>query len=107
MLRQIDKILGRCFEYKLNRNLQGGALLDSVSQYPILEADHSKDDFKIFEKLLNLKFTQTEKYPHLLSVKNCFIRGSVVSFIQTKRNTNNISALTLLYYRFMPKFYSN
>ena len=32
------------------------------------------------EHLLNLK---KEKYPHLLSVKNCFIRGSVVSKLKT------------------------
>ena len=32
------------------------------------------------EHVLNLK---KEKYPHLLSVKNCFIRGSVVSKLKT------------------------
>ena len=29
-------------------------------------------------KLTDVSVTDPEKYPHMLSVKNCFIRGSVV-----------------------------
>lgn len=33
-------------------------------------------------KLTDISVTDPEKYPHMLSVKNCFIRGSVVRYIQ-------------------------
>ena len=29
-------------------------------------------------KLTDISVTDPDKYPHMLSVKNCFIRGSVV-----------------------------
>uniref|UniRef100_A0A0G4F6N8 U6 snRNA-associated Sm-like protein LSm2 n=1 Tax=Chromera velia CCMP2878 TaxID=1169474 RepID=A0A0G4F6N8_9ALVE len=32
-------------------------------------------------KLNNVQVNDPEKYPHLLSVKNCFIRGSVVRYL--------------------------
>uniref|UniRef100_A0A8C6KTK5 Smx5 n=1 Tax=Nothobranchius furzeri TaxID=105023 RepID=A0A8C6KTK5_NOTFU len=33
-------------------------------------------------KLTDISVTDPEKYPHMLSVKNCFIRGSVVRYVQ-------------------------
>ncbi|KAJ0032153.1 hypothetical protein NQD34_002234 [Periophthalmus magnuspinnatus] len=33
-------------------------------------------------KLTDINVTDPEKYPHMLSVKNCFIRGSVVRYVQ-------------------------
>jgi U6 snRNA-associated Sm-like protein LSm2 len=33
-------------------------------------------------KLVDISVQDTEKHPHMLSVKNCFIRGSVVRYIQ-------------------------
>eukprot|EP00729_Bicosta_minor_P020522 gene20522-biopygen13407 len=33
-------------------------------------------------KLLNISVVEPEKYPHMMSVKNCFIRGSVVRYVQ-------------------------
>ena len=33
-------------------------------------------------KLEDISVANAELYPHLLSVKNCFIRGSVVRYIQ-------------------------
>eukprot|EP00386_Alphamonas_edax_P005471 GDKI01017639.1.p2 GENE.GDKI01017639.1~~GDKI01017639.1.p2 ORF type:complete len:101 (-),score=43.65 GDKI01017639.1:177-479(-) len=41
---------------------------------------HSVDQF-LNVKLNNVSVNDPEKYPHLLSVKNCFIRGSVVRYI--------------------------
>uniref|UniRef100_A0A8B9KTS2 Smx5 n=1 Tax=Astyanax mexicanus TaxID=7994 RepID=A0A8B9KTS2_ASTMX len=43
--------------------------------------------FFVFLQYLNIKLTDIsvtdpEKYPHMLSVKNCFIRGSVVRYVQ-------------------------
>ncbi|KAF9097044.1 U6 snRNA-associated Sm-like protein LSm2 [Mortierella sp. AM989] len=33
-------------------------------------------------KLDNIKVVDEERYPHMLAVKNCFIRGSVVRYVQ-------------------------
>ena len=38
---------------------------------------HSVDQY-LNIKLTDVSVTDPEKYPHMLSVKNCFIRGSVV-----------------------------
>ncbi|VDO93529.1 unnamed protein product [Soboliphyme baturini] len=42
---------------------------------------HSVDQF-LNIKLTDISVTDAEKYPHMLSVKNCFIRGSVVRYVQ-------------------------
>ncbi|KAI7832916.1 AmphiBrf43 [Kickxella alabastrina] len=41
----------------------------------------SVDQFLNF-KLKDISITDEERYPHMLSVKNCFIRGSVVRYVQ-------------------------
>ncbi|KAL1921416.1 uncharacterized protein VTP21DRAFT_11132 [Calcarisporiella thermophila] len=33
-------------------------------------------------KLDNIRVADESKYPHMISVKNCFIRGSVVRYVQ-------------------------
>ncbi|KAL8602110.1 U6 snRNA-associated Sm-like protein LSm2 [Nucella lapillus] len=33
-------------------------------------------------KLTDISVTDPDKYPHMLSVKSCFIRGSVVRYVQ-------------------------
>jgi len=43
--------------------------LDSVDQFLNL-------------KLSNIQVLNEERYPHMLSVKNCFVRGSVVRYVQ-------------------------
>ncbi|KAH9365491.1 hypothetical protein HPB48_019917 [Haemaphysalis longicornis] len=42
---------------------------------------HSVDQY-LNIKLTDISVTDTDKYPHMLSVKNCFIRGSVVRYVQ-------------------------
>nr|XP_055182161.1 uncharacterized protein LOC129510209 [Nyctereutes procyonoides] len=42
---------------------------------------HSVDQY-LNIKLTDISVTDPEKYPHMLSVKNCFIRGSVVHYVQ-------------------------
>ena len=42
---------------------------------------HSIDQY-LNIKLEDISVANAELYPHLLSVKNCFIRGSVVRYIQ-------------------------
>ncbi|GFE54574.1 U6 snRNA-associated Sm-like protein [Babesia ovis] len=41
---------------------------------------HSVDQYLNF-KLSNVAANDTERYPHLLSVVNCFVRGSVVRYV--------------------------
>uniref|UniRef100_A0A8C6ID75 U6 snRNA-associated Sm-like protein LSm2 n=1 Tax=Mus spicilegus TaxID=10103 RepID=A0A8C6ID75_MUSSI len=42
---------------------------------------HSVDQY-LNIKLTDISVTDPEKYPHMLSVKNCFIMGSVVRYVQ-------------------------
>merc|ERR1712027_145330 len=42
---------------------------------------HSVDQF-LNIKLTDISVTDPDKYPHMMSVKNCFIRGSVVRYVQ-------------------------
>ena len=42
---------------------------------------HSVDQY-LNVKLLNVAVVQPEKFPQLTSLKSCFIRGSVVRYIQ-------------------------
>ncbi len=42
---------------------------------------HSVDQY-LNVKLTDISVTDPEKYPHLLAVKNCFVRGSVIRYVQ-------------------------
>ncbi|KAF2547553.1 hypothetical protein F2Q70_00019266 [Brassica cretica] len=42
---------------------------------------HSVDQY-LNIKLENTRVVDQDKYPHMLSVRNCFIRGSVVRYVQ-------------------------
>lgn len=42
---------------------------------------HSVDQY-LNVKLLDVKFVNSDKYPQLCSLQNCFVRGSVVRYIQ-------------------------
>lgn len=42
---------------------------------------HSVDQY-LNIKLHDIHVLDEEKYPHLLSVRNCFIRGSVIRYVQ-------------------------
>merc|ERR1712076_77192 len=42
---------------------------------------HSVDQY-LNIKLTDVSIPDPDKYPHLLAVKNCFIRGSVVRYVQ-------------------------
>jgi len=42
---------------------------------------HSVDQY-LNIKLVDISITDPDKYPHMLSVSNCFIRGSVVRYVQ-------------------------
>ncbi|CAB3397323.1 unnamed protein product [Caenorhabditis bovis] len=42
---------------------------------------HSVDQY-LNMKLSDITVSDTERFPHMLSVKTCFIRGSVVRYVQ-------------------------
>lgn len=46
---------------------------------------HSVDQF-LNVRLTNITVVDGEKYPHLMSVSNCFIRGSVVRYFQIPKS---------------------
>ncbi|KAL6030755.1 hypothetical protein STEG23_010255 [Scotinomys teguina] len=46
---------------------------------------HSVDQY-LNIKVTDISVTDPEKYPHMLSVKNCFIRASVVRYVQLPAN---------------------
>jgi small nuclear ribonucleoprotein (snRNP)-like protein len=50
---------------------------------------HSVDQY-LNIKLNNIKVANPEKYPHMLSVRNCFVRGSVVRYIQVRKLRNSV-----------------
>eukprot|EP01116_Phalansterium_solitarium_P011039 TRINITY_DN2664_c0_g1_i1.p3 TRINITY_DN2664_c0_g1~~TRINITY_DN2664_c0_g1_i1.p3 ORF type:complete len:111 (-),score=36.92 TRINITY_DN2664_c0_g1_i1:485-775(-) len=62
-------LIGKEIIVELKNDLCIRGVLDSVDQYLNI-------------KLAKISVVDEDKYPHLLSVKNCFIRGSVVRYVQ-------------------------
>ncbi|KVH94418.1 BTB/POZ-like protein [Cynara cardunculus var. scolymus] len=62
-------LVGREVTVELKNDLAIRGTLHSVDQYLNI-------------KLENTRVVDQEKYPHMLSVRNCFIRGSVVRYVQ-------------------------
>mmetsp|Transcript_7519 Transcript_7519/g.20010 ORF Transcript_7519/g.20010 Transcript_7519/m.20010 type:complete len:94 (+) Transcript_7519:189-470(+) len=62
-------LVGKEVTVELKNDLAITGVLHSVDQYLNI-------------KLNNTKVVNEIKYPHMMSVKNCFIRGSVVRYIQ-------------------------
>mmetsp|Transcript_27533 Transcript_27533/g.70117 ORF Transcript_27533/g.70117 Transcript_27533/m.70117 type:complete len:94 (-) Transcript_27533:331-612(-) len=53
---------------------------------------HSVDQF-LNIKLTNTRVVNEAKYPHMMSVRTCFIRGSVVRYIQLPANAVDVEIL--------------
>ena len=53
---------------------------------------HSVDQF-LNIKLTDIDVVDREKYPHMLSVKSCFVRGSVVRYVQLPHEEVDVSLL--------------
>lgn len=62
-------LVGKEVIVELKNDLSVHGTLDSVDQFLNI-------------KLTDISLTDPDKYPHMLSVKNCFIRGSVVRYVQ-------------------------
>ena len=44
-------------------------------------------------KLANVRVNDAERYPHLLSVKTCFVRGSVVRYVHLPKDDVEVELL--------------
>mmetsp|Transcript_13084 Transcript_13084/g.15800 ORF Transcript_13084/g.15800 Transcript_13084/m.15800 type:complete len:94 (-) Transcript_13084:567-848(-) len=53
---------------------------------------HSVDQY-LNIKLENTRVVNQSRYPHMMSVKNCFIRGSVVRYVQLPADGVDIDIL--------------
>lgn len=53
---------------------------------------HSVDQY-LNVKLMNVKVVEPEKYPQLVTLKNCFVRGSVVRYIQIPQEHVDVELL--------------
>lgn len=53
---------------------------------------HSVDQY-LNVKLTNIKVVNEQKYPHMLSVRSCFIRGSVVRYVQLPAGAVDVEIL--------------
>lgn len=65
---------------ELKNDLSICGTMDSVDQYLNI-------------KLTDISVTDPERYPHMLSVKNCFIRGSVVRYVQLPSDEVDVTLL--------------
>ncbi|URD84579.1 DEAD-box ATP-dependent RNA helicase, partial [Musa troglodytarum] len=63
------ELVGKEVTVELKNDLAIRGILRSVDQYLNI-------------KLENIRVVDQDKYPHMLSVRNCFIRGSVVRYVQ-------------------------
>jgi U6 snRNA-associated Sm-like protein LSm2 len=65
---------------ELKNDIAITGLLQSVDQY-------------LNVKLANVSIENPEKFPHLVSLKNCFVRGSVVRYIHLNPQQISINKL--------------
>lgn len=65
---------------ELKNDLQISGALHSVDQYLNI-------------KLTNVSVNTPDKYPHLLSIKSCFVRGSVVRYVFLPKNEVDLEKL--------------
>ncbi|XP_031203468.1 U6 snRNA-associated Sm-like protein LSm2 isoform X1 [Mastomys coucha] len=79
--RAADQDFVRLF-YSFFKSLVGkDVVVELKNDLSICGTLHSVDQY-LNIKLTDISVTDPEKYPHMLSVKNCFIRGSVVRYVQ-------------------------
>lgn len=64
----LKTMIGKELVIELKNGVSIGGTLHSVDQY------HNV-------KLVEISVTDPEKHPHLMSIKSCFIRGSVIRYI--------------------------
>lgn len=72
--------MGKEVTVELKNDLAIRGVLHSVDQYLNI-------------KLENTRVVDQVKYPHMMSVKNCFIRGSVVRYVQLPPDAVDVDIL--------------
>jgi len=73
-------LIGQTITVELKNDLIIKGVLYAVDQYLNL-------------KLRDISVLEEEKYPHMISVKNCFIRGSVVRYVHVPKEHVDIPLL--------------
>mmetsp|Transcript_30997 Transcript_30997/g.65004 ORF Transcript_30997/g.65004 Transcript_30997/m.65004 type:complete len:98 (+) Transcript_30997:120-413(+) len=63
------RLIGKVVVIELKNDLELRGTLHSVDQY-------------LNFKLTDVSVVDEERFPHMMSVKSCFIRGSVVRYVQ-------------------------
>ena len=89
-------------ELKNDIKIQGAPHTRAASPRPVWSSEpeaaaaagvlESIDQFLNF-KLNDIVVLDAEKYPHLMTVRNCFIRGSVVRYVQVPASEVNTELL--------------
>ncbi|KAJ1728066.1 U6 snRNA-associated Sm-like protein LSm2 [Coemansia biformis] len=72
--------VGQQVTVELKNDLAIQGVLESVDQFLNI-------------KLRDIHVVDPERYPHMLSIKNCFIRGSVVRYVQLSPSTVDTALL--------------
>lgn len=72
--------MGKEVTVELKNDLSITGVLHSVDQY-------------LNVKLNNIRVVNQQKYPHMMSVRNCFIRGSVVRYVQLPPGSVDVELL--------------
>ncbi|GAM19094.1 hypothetical protein SAMD00019534_022690, partial [Acytostelium subglobosum LB1] len=73
-------LVGKEITVELKNDLSITGYLQSVDQYLNI-------------KLKDVRVEEEDKYPYMLSVKNCFIRGSVVRFVHLPASEVDVETL--------------
>ncbi|KAK8964433.1 hypothetical protein KSP40_PGU014863 [Platanthera guangdongensis] len=74
------ELVGKEVTMELKNDLAISGVLHSVDQYLNI-------------KLENTRVVDQDRFPHMMSVRNCFIRGSVVRYVQLPPDGVNIDIL--------------
>ncbi|EAL66651.1 LSM domain-containing protein [Dictyostelium discoideum AX4] len=73
-------LVGKEITVELKNDLSITGLLQSVDQFLNI-------------KLKDIKVNEEDKYPYMISVKNCFIRGSVVRYVHLPAEDVDVETL--------------
>ncbi|KYQ96743.1 LSM domain-containing protein [Tieghemostelium lacteum] len=73
-------LVGKEITVELKNDLSITGLLQSVDQFLNI-------------KLKDIKINEEQKYPYMLSVRNCFIRGSVVRYVHLPAEDVDVETL--------------
>lgn len=73
-------MVGKKVEVELKNEMVVSGTLQSVDQFLNLKLD-------------DIVVEDVERYPHMLSVKNCFIRGSVIRYVAIPKEAVDVDLL--------------